>query len=120
VHYIGYLSRDDLPALYAQCEVFIFPSLAEGFGMPVLEAMASGAPVVTSEAVPLPGLSDVALLCDPRDVHSIANQIVRLLQDDALRVKLSSAGAAYARPFTWRRTAEMTLGVYEEAIQEQL
>lgn len=115
VHTIGYVRRVDLPALYTMCEAFVFPSLAEGFGLPVLEAMACGAPVITSNAVPLPDLDEVTLMCDPHDTQSIAAQLSRVLSDGDLRQKLSRAGTAYARPYTWRRTAEMTLCVYGEA-----
>jgi len=112
VLHIGYVRRCDLPALYAMSTAFVFPSLAEGFGMPVLEALASGTAVVASGAVALPDLEKVALLCDPHDAASIAAQIRRVVEDDELRAHLARGGRDYARPFTWRRTAEMTLDVY--------
>jgi len=85
----------------------------------VLEAMACGAPVVTSAAVNLPNLAKVARLCDPLDPASIAAQIDELLSDNILRGTLARAGAEYARPYTWKRTAEMTLRVYAEAAGER-
>jgi glycosyltransferase involved in cell wall biosynthesis len=109
---IGYVRRRDLPVLYAMCEAFVFPSLAEGFGLPVLEALASGAAVVTSTAVPLPNLKDVALICDPHNPAAIADGIRRVLHDADLRDHLRHKGRAYARPFTWRHAATMTLDVY--------
>jgi glycosyltransferase involved in cell wall biosynthesis len=114
---IGYVRRRDLPALYHLCDAFVFPSLSEGFGLPVLEALACGAPVVTSPFVPLPRLADVALLSDPCDAASIAAQIERVLTEPNLRTQLGAAGREYARPYTWRRTAEMTLEVYEGALE---
>ena len=111
---LGYVRRRDLPVLYALCEAFVFPSLAEGFGLPVLEALASGAAVVTSDVVPLPGLADVAAICDPHQPASIAHQIERVLSDSGWRDDLRRKAHAYAQPFTWRRTAEMTLNVYRE------
>ena len=114
VQLLGYLEREQLPALFAASEVFCFPSLSEGFGLPVLEALASGVPVVASSAVPLPGLRDVALLAEPRSPASIAGQVERLLDDDGLRSELRAAGRAYAREFTWLRTGERVLKVYRE------
>lgn len=118
LHNCGYIARDDLPALYAMCKAFIFPSLAEGFGLPVLEALACGAPVVTTKAVPLPDLQDVVLLCDATHPGSIAAQIRRVLEDDELCRRLSETGRAYARPFTWQRNAEATLKIYQTALDE--
>lgn len=114
VQAIGYVRRRDLPVLYALCEAFVFPSLAEGFGLPVLEALASGAPVVTSTHVPLPDLHEAALLCDPLDTASIAREIRHVLQPDQ-RAALHRRGPEYARSFTWRRAAQMTLDIYREA-----
>jgi alpha-1,3-rhamnosyl/mannosyltransferase len=112
---IGYVRRRDLPLLYALCEAFIFPSLAEGFGLPVLEALAGGATVITSTRVPLPGLGEVALLCDPLDVQSISRQLRRAVTEPELRAELRPKGRLYAQPFTWRRAAAQTLDVYREA-----
>lgn len=114
---IGYVRRRDLPVLYAMCDAFVFPSLAEGFGLPVLEALAAGAPVVTSTRVPLPDLQDAALLCDALDTASIAREIRRVLEDVSCRDELRQAGPEYARPFTWRRAAAQTLAVYREAVR---
>jgi glycosyltransferase involved in cell wall biosynthesis len=113
---IGYVSRADLPALYAGCEAFIFPSLAEGFGLPVLEALACGASVVTSTKVPLPDLKQVALICDPQNAAEIAASLKLILQNAPEAARLKSAGQEYARAFTWRRAARETLAIYRELI----
>ena len=114
---VGYVRRADLPALYAMCEAFIFPSLIEGFGLPVLEALACGAPVVTTDRVPLPNLFEAALQCDPLDPKSIATTIERVLRDDNLRADLRRRARDYARSFTWRRSAQMTLDVYQSLVR---
>jgi len=110
---LGYVPRRDLPVLYALCEAFVFPSLAEGFGLPVLEALAAGAPVVASDRVPLPELQQAALICNPHDATSIAHQLERILSDDALRADLQTRAREFAAPYTWRRTAEMSIDVYQ-------
>lgn len=111
---VGYVRRQDLPVLYAMSEAFVFPTLAEGFGMPVLEALASGTPVVTSAEAHLPGVEQVALICDPYDPKSIAAQIQRLLHEPGLQARLRHQSRVYATPFTWRHSAEMTLEVYRK------
>ncbi len=114
VHVTGYVARADLPALYAGCSAFVFPSLAEGFGLPVLEALACGAPVITSKAVPLPELESVALICNPNSPASIADGISRILHEPGESGRLRNAGQEYARPYTWRRAARETLAIYRE------
>lgn len=112
VHRIGYLAREELPALYAECKAFVFLSLAEGFGLPVLEALACGAPVVTSTAVPLPDLKENAVICDPHSPVSISEGISQVLTDNSLRNCLRERGKIYAKQFTWQRTARETVQVY--------
>ena len=114
VRQLGFVPRADLPALLSACEVFCFPSLCEGFGLPVVEALACGAPVVASRSVPLPDLERVALCPSPRDPRAIAGAIARLLSDEPWREKLRAKGRKYARQFSWPRAARATLDVYWE------
>lgn len=109
-------SDERLDALFAAATGFVFPSLYEGFGLPVLEAMAAGLPVATSDRGSLAEVAgDAALLVDPDDEGSIADAMRRLLRDAAERSRLSAAGRAQAARFTWDRTAEETWALYEEA-----
>ncbi|MCL6430952.1 MAG: glycosyltransferase family 4 protein [Anaerolineae bacterium] len=109
----GYVPDADLPGLYGAAEVFVFPSLYEGFGLPVLEAMACGVPVVCSAASSLPEVAgEAALLVSPGDVWALAAAIERVLDDSALRARLRAEGLARARRFTWEAAARATLEVY--------
>jgi glycosyltransferase involved in cell wall biosynthesis len=113
VRFLGYVPDEDLPALYSAASVFAFPSLYEGFGLPVLEAMACGAPVVTSNGSALAEVAGgAALLIDPRDADALADAIVRLLTDDSLHEELRARGLARAAEFSWERTARETLAIY--------
>jgi glycosyltransferase involved in cell wall biosynthesis len=115
LHVLGYVADDDLPALLTAAEAFVFPSLYEGFGLPPLEAMACGTPVVANAVSSLPEvLGGSALLVRPGDAGGIADAIARLLDDDALRTRLRERGLAQAATFTWERTARATLAVYRE------
>lgn len=106
----------DLPALYSGAALFAFPSIYEGFGLPPLEAMACGAPVLCARASSLPEVvGDAALLVDPLSVEAIAAGLGRLLADAGLRRELRERGLRRAAEFSWRRTAEATLRVYELA-----
>jgi glycosyltransferase involved in cell wall biosynthesis len=112
VHFAGYVADDDLPALLGGALAFVFPSLYEGFGMPVLEAMACGAPVLASNSSSLPEVAgDAALLVDPTDTAAIAGGMARLAEDAALRDELRARGLARAGAFTWDRCAKQTLAV---------
>ncbi len=109
----GYVPDADLPALYGAAEVFVFPSLYEGFGLPVLEAMACGTPVVCSAVSSLPEVAgEAALLVPPEDAGALAAAIERVLGDPALRARLRAEGLARARRFTWEAAARATLEVY--------
>ena len=117
IRWLGPLPEQDLPALYAGAHLFIFPSLYEGFGLPVIEAMACGAPVACSNVSSLPEVAgDAALLFDPESVSSIAETITRALGDDALRDGLRERGLARAADFTWERTARETLALYRSVV----
>jgi len=115
VKFIRDVDDADLAALYVGATVFVMPSLYEGFGLPPLEAMASGAPVICSNASSLPEVvGDAALLVNPRDAEDIARAITHVLDDAALRDELRAKSLARAAQFSWERAAEMTLAVYRE------
>jgi glycosyltransferase involved in cell wall biosynthesis len=109
----GRLQRRDLCALYSQADAFVFPSLYEGFGMPVLEAMACGAPTITSSTSALPEVAGkAALLVDPSDPSALARAILRVLDEPDLRARLRADGFERARQFTWRSAALQTAALY--------
>jgi alpha-1,3-rhamnosyl/mannosyltransferase len=119
VRLTGYVSDDRLIDLYSGAACFVFPSLAEGFGLPPLEAMACGAPVVASDRAALPEVvGDAGLLVDPRDPEELAEQLARVLGDDRLSTQLREAGLRRAAGFTWSATAEATEHVYREVLAE--
>jgi glycosyltransferase involved in cell wall biosynthesis len=116
VRQLGYVDESDLPALYAAATTFLFPSLYEGFGLPILEAMASGTAVLTSTAASCPEVaSGHAELADPFSVDSIGDGLLRAV---AMSDDRRAAAAAYARSKTWRDTAAKTLEIYRLAAQE--
>jgi len=110
---LGYVPDDDLPALYSGADLFVYPSLLEGFGLPVLEAMRCACPVLTSTVSSLPEVAgDAALLVDPHDPEALAAALAQLAGDAALRADLVRRGQARAALFSWERTARLTLEVY--------
>jgi glycosyltransferase involved in cell wall biosynthesis len=115
---MGYVEPDDLAAWYARAAIFAFPSLDEGFGMPVLEAMAGGAPVVASDRSALPEVAgDAAILVDPGDTEALIAALRLLAGDEGLRQELSARGLARSRLFTWEKAVRETWGVYEELLR---
>jgi glycosyltransferase involved in cell wall biosynthesis len=116
VRFLGWLRAEDLPALYAAAELLVFPSLFEGFGIPVLEAMAVGCPVACSDATSLPEIAgDAALTFDARLPEAIAARVAEVLGSRDLRRRLAAAGLARAAEFRWDRAARETIAVYRRA-----
>jgi glycosyltransferase involved in cell wall biosynthesis len=114
VIFLGYVPDRDMPALYSGATLFAFPSLYEGFGLPVLEAMACGTPVVTSNVSATAEVAnDAAVLVDPLDIQAIGAAIETLLSDDSLRSDLREHGLRRASEFSWERAARETLLLYE-------
>lgn len=118
VRYLGYMPEGKLPFLFAGARLFVFPSSYEGFGLPVLEAMASGVPVVCSNSSSLPEVAgDAALMCAPEDIEELSLLIEQGLEDGNWRQEAVRNGLAQARKFTWQKCAAETASVYEEALQ---
>jgi glycosyltransferase involved in cell wall biosynthesis len=117
VVFTGFVSDNELKWLYQQCRAYVFPSLSEGFGLPALEAMMHGAPVVSSNATCLPEVcGDAAKYFNPKNVKDIADSIDLVLSDPDLRKKLTTKGYRRAKQFSWRQMAEKTLDAYEQAL----
>jgi len=115
IHFPGFIADDDLPAVLSAAHALVWPSLYEGFGLPPLEAMACGAPVLTSNVSSLPEVvGDAALQVDPHDVDALAESMRALATDATLRNNLMAKGTHRAAHFTWERTAQLTLGVYRK------
>lgn len=113
----GFITDDDLPAVYGAADLFVFPSLYEGFGLPALEALACGVPTVVSNASSLPEVvGDAAIQVPPEDTHALVDAMRRTLTDEALRARLAARGPRQAAQFTWERTAAETLAVYERVL----
>ena len=119
IHLTGYVTDSDLPALLAGASFFTFPSLYEGFGLPILEAQKVGVPVMTAKGSSLPEVAgDAALYVDPTDVEAIAQAMLRLSQDETLRQELIAAGQRNVQRFSWDKAAAETFAVLEEAARQ--
>ncbi len=111
----GYVVNTDLPAIYCQCEVFLYPSLRESFGIPMLEAMASGAPVITSSTSSMPEVAgDAALLIDPFKPEEITSAMIRIMEDKELKADMVRKGFVQAAKFSWKAMAGRVLDIYRE------
>jgi glycosyltransferase involved in cell wall biosynthesis len=106
-----------MPLLYHGAEVFVYPSIYEGFGIPPLEAMSCGVPVITSNSSSLPEVvGDAGVMVEPEDVESLAREIERVHGDPALRDQMRERGLAQAATFTWRKSAEKALAIYRSLL----
>ncbi len=117
IHRMGYVRQEDLPFWYCAADLVVYPSSYEGFGIPVLEAMASGTPVITSNRSSLPEVAgDAALIVDPRDISQLAAAMTTVLASAERRVRMSERGLAQARRFDWTVAAERCLSLYQRAL----
>jgi glycosyltransferase involved in cell wall biosynthesis len=114
VHFPGFVDDADLPALYAAADLFAYVSLYEGFGLPLLEAMACGTPVIGSNTSSLPEvIGEVGLQVDPRDVDAIARAMQQMIDQPELRERSIGLGLERAKTFTWEKAARELLGIYD-------
>lgn len=119
VRWLGYIPEEDLPLLYSGALGAVYVSLYEGFGLPVIEAMACGTPVIASNVAALPEVvGDAGVLVDPYDVEAIAEGIKRLVEDSNLRTELRRKGLNQVKSYTWDRTAELTWKALQEAMED--
>ena len=117
IHHLNYLSDELVALLYSQTDVFVYPSHYEGFGLPVLEAMTLGAPVITSNTSSLPEVAgDAALLIDPNDSIQLADTILKVISDSQFRSQLIDKGQERAKLYSWERTAKETLKAYRSLL----
>jgi glycosyltransferase involved in cell wall biosynthesis len=120
IRFLGFVSDDDLLHLYNACELFCFPSFYEGFGLPVLEAMACGAAVACSNTSAIPEVADgAALLFNPYNADEITRAMLDLIQLPELRARMSRLGSQRATHFSWQKTARETLGVYYSVLDQR-
>jgi glycosyltransferase involved in cell wall biosynthesis len=114
---LGYVSDEELKYCYAQCRAFVYPSLFEGFGLTVLEAMACGSPVISSNATSIPEVAgDAALLVDPLNSEEIAKAMIRISQDEKLRAQLIQKGRLRAEQMKWENAVNQTKMIYNKII----
>lgn len=115
---VDYVKDEDLAALYSGATFFVYPSLVEGFGLPILEAMSVGCPVLTSDVSSMPEVAgDAVLYCDPYDIESISEGLLRLASDSELRKNLSEAGSERIKLFTWEKMADNMIGIYNQVYE---
>ncbi|MDI6821815.1 MAG: glycosyltransferase family 1 protein [Actinomycetota bacterium] len=121
VKFTDFIPDEELPTLYSGGDLFVYPSLYEGFGLPPLEAMACGTPVITSDTSSLPEvIGDAGILINPEDTQELANRMRKVLTDSELRKELSRKGLERAKQFSWEKTARQTLDLYREVAEEKI
>lgn len=118
VYFTGYIDDDMLMQYYAQADVFVFPSMYEGFGLPPLEAMAAGCPTIVSNRASIPEIcKEASLYCDPLDIDKMAETILSLIADDELKASLIVKGKEVAKQFSWEKSAEETIDVIKGVLK---
>ncbi len=121
IHLTGYIVNKDLPAIYTLCQVFLYPSLRESFGIPLLEAMACGAPVVAANVSSIPEVAnDAALLVNPASPQNMSQGITQMIQNKNLRNKYIDKGLKRAKQFTWENTAKNVLALYQDVVKHNM
>lgn len=121
IHLTGYIKNTDLPAIISQCEIFLYPSLRESFGIPILEGMACGVPVITSNTSSMPeiaGDSGAALIIDPFKPEEITQAICKIIEDTTLAGQFRKNGVLRAKDFSWKKMAVKVLGLYKEVYED--
>jgi len=117
VVFTGYIQQEDIPALYSAADLFVFPSFYEGFGLPPLEAMACGTPVVCSNAASLPeSVGDAAIMVEPEEIETLAGAMDRVLENESIQKHLIARGFEQAKKFSWENTARATIKVYQKVL----
>jgi glycosyltransferase involved in cell wall biosynthesis len=121
VVFTGRVDQDDLPFIYNGADLFVYPSFAEGFGIPPLEAMACGVPVITSNTTSLPEvIGDAGIMFNPWDIKEICNAMQMVLFDTVLQRKLIARGLKQAKKFSWQKSAEKVLKCYEDIYEKSI
>lgn len=120
IHFLGYIEESEKPALYQLAKIFVYPSMYEGFGLPVLESMASGTPVITTNISSMPEIvKDCGILIEPNNQIALENAIMTLVHDSSLRETFSKKGKLRAHEFSWQNTVNQTLLAYEKVLQDK-
>lgn len=118
INFTGYVKNNELPAIYSQADLFLYPSLRESFGIPLLEGMACGVPVITSNTSSMPEIAhDAAMISDPFKPETIADAIIELRNNPDLKKTLSAKGIKRAADFSWQKNALQTISIYEDALK---
>jgi glycosyltransferase involved in cell wall biosynthesis len=116
---LGYIPEEELPVLYNAADLLVYPSLYEGFGMPVVEAMACGCPIITSNIASLPEITGTAgIMVNPNDYNELADAISMVIQDSQLKQKMRQQGLEQAKFFSWERCAQQTMSIYKQVTQK--